>query len=128
MKLVLRAALRAALVLSAATALFALINILLGCRPIAIASASMAPEIYKDDLIFIERVEPDELREGDIITFRQPGTNVLVTHRIESISVPSAGVYTRGEQAEKADPDPVPYENIAGRYRYRLPAVGGLFY
>ena len=127
-KTVLRAAVNAALALSAVLAVFSFVNMVLGYRPAAVASTSMSPSLNKNDLIFIEQADFGSLQRGDIITFRQPGTNVLVTHRIEAVSAETAEVYTRGEQEKEPDPQPVPAENIMGRYMYRVPVLGGLFY
>ena len=123
----LRTALNFALITALASGLIVLAHIFMGLRPVAVTSISMSPAILKDDLIFVERFNSAKLAEGRVITFRQPDTNALVTHRVTEIDAEAGTVMTRGDAGD-SDDGPVPFENIVGIYVYRIPSLGKYFY
>ena len=55
-----------------------------GFKPFIVLSGSMEPTIMTGDIAIIKSCNKDELKEGDIIAFRN-GTSVI-THRIIEIS------------------------------------------
>ena len=61
------------------------------------------------------------VKAGDIIAFRVD-EDMLVTHRAVRLS--DEGVYTRGDENEADDPDPVTEDNYIGRTFYEIPRVG----
>ena len=52
-----------------------------GYKPFVVLSGSMETEIYKGDLVIVKKVEAKDLKENDIIAFRDDD-NYVVTHRI----------------------------------------------
>lgn len=52
-----------------------------GYEPFVVLSGSMETEIYKGDLVIVKKVEAKDLKENDIIAFRDDD-NYVVTHRI----------------------------------------------
>ena len=85
-----------------------------------VVSGSMEPTINKGEVILVERVfSPEELKKGDIITFNGKGGALegkVVTHRIISEGVVDGKVTTCGDANYGIADDPIPYENVIGRY------------
>lgn len=82
------------------------------------------PTLDINDLIFSVKVEQSELRQGDIISFYKE--EQVITHRIEEI-VEQDGqtVYkTKGDNNNSFDEDLVKYEEIMGKYLFKIPKVG----
>lgn len=96
-----------------------------GWKPFIVLSGSMEDTIMPGDLILTKEIGDLELKEGDIISFR---TNkyTVITHRIINI-VNEEGerkYYTKGDNNDSADSDPVCNDQIEGIYRYRIPKLG----
>ena len=106
---------------------FVFFNIFSGYRNYAVISASMSPMLNKGDLIFIKELPFEQLCVDDVITFRQPDSNAVVTHRVNRIDNESRKVYTIGDQNRFEDYDPVDAENIKGIYIYKIPKIGKWF-
>jgi hypothetical protein len=103
----------------------------------------MEPDINKNDLIIVTRVQEESLQERDAITFSvyipEAGQNGYVTHYIGAIEDDGNGniIYKTqgatkapGDYDEWTDSDGNPYEisisDIEGRYLFRIPFVGYL--
>lgn len=96
-----------------------------GWKPFIVLSGSMEDTIMPGDLILTKEIDALELKEGDVISFR---TNkyTVITHRIINI-VDEEGerkYYTKGDNNNSADRDPVCNDQIEGIYRYRIPELG----
>lgn len=96
-----------------------------GWKPFIVLSGSMEDTIMPGDLILTKEIDALELKEGDIISFR---TNkyTVITHRIINI-VNEEGerkYYTKGDNNDLADSDPVCNDQIEGIYRCRIPKLG----
>lgn len=55
---------------------------LLGFSPYAVLSGSMEPAYHVGDLIYVEKVAPEEIKVGDPITFVLNDDLVAATHRV----------------------------------------------
>ena len=85
----------------------------------------------KNDLIIIKKVDPSNLEEGDIVTYRGRDGDII-THRITDLitdikdgqEVPA--FETKGDYSPGYDFYPVRYEQIIGEYQFRLPKLGGI--
>ena len=96
-----------------------------GWKPFMVLSGSMKDTIMPGDLILTKEIDALELKEGDVISFR---TNkyTVITHRIINI-VDEEGerkYYTKGDNNDATDRDPVCNDQIEGIYRYRIPKLG----
>lgn len=96
-----------------------------GWKPFIVLSGSMEDTIMPGDLIFTKEIDALELKEGDVISFR---TNkyTVITHRIINI-VDEEGeriYYTKGDNNNSVDSEPVRDDQIEGIYRYRIPKLG----
>jgi signal peptidase len=93
----------------------------------AVRSASMTPALTKGDLVIVERVDPGEVRQGDVVTMAvRPGATV--THRVVSVvSNEGRPVFTtKGDANATADPVPVRADQLQGRADARVPLLGFL--
>ena len=97
-----------------------------------IVSPSMVPTIKVQDAILVARVNPNQLKVGDIITFKSSDYRYLgytVTHRIKEIYTNSDGkrtFITKGDNNSLNDSAPVLAENIYGKVVLKLPGLGFL--
>jgi signal peptidase I len=92
-------------------------------------SSSMSPTFENGSLILTRYINPEEVREGDIIIFRD---NIEVTtptvHRVTRVNQ-AAGLSftTKGDANETNDPVPIPAEMVIGKFHAALPYAGYLF-
>lgn len=98
-----------------------------GWKPFIVLSGSMEDTIMPGDLILTKEIDVSELKEGDVISYR---TNkyTVITHRIINI-VDEKGerkYYTKGDNNDSADSEPVCNDQIEGIYRYRIPKLGNI--
>ena len=95
-----------------------------------IVSPSMVPTIHVQDAIIIQRVEPGDIKQGDIISFL--GTDSyysgkVITHRVIGIEKSSDGQFlyrTKGDNNNVADGSLVNEDNIYGKVIFRIPMLG----
>ena len=81
----------------------------------------MEPTINNNDVIITKKVEKDEIKTGDVITFIQRGE--IITHRITQIN--SDGVYTtKGDNNNMEDTFKITYEDIEGKHVLTIPYLG----
>ena len=104
---------------------FISVHVILGYSPVVITSPSMSPVLNENDLIFIKKTDRlEDLNEGDIVTFRQPSSNVIVTHRVNRIEAEKGWLFTKGDGNIEEDPVPVLIDDIFGVYIYKIPGIG----
>jgi len=101
----------------------------LGNTPLVVLSGSMsgdAPDhIEVGDLIFVGKVNADDLEVGNIIAFMQGKT--VITHRIIDIQTGEGGELlfsTQGDANNAPDQRPVTENELVGIYKGRIPKVG----
>jgi signal peptidase len=103
---------------------------LLGWTPQVILSGSMEPTLPTGGVAFIESATADEVRAGDVLTFRRPGgASSLVTHRVTQVLVEPDGsraFKTRGDANSAEDSWTVPGANVVGRVQWDVPYLGYL--
>lgn len=87
-----------------------------------VTSGSMMPAFGPGDAIYVRPVNPVDIRVGDIITFKAPGHEEFVTHRVFAIE--ANGIQTKGDF--NADPDPwqIDPDQVVGKTRVIVPNVG----
>lgn len=96
----------------------------LGYKNFIIVSGSMEPTIMTGDAIFVKEVSQNEIKVNDIISFNQGG--VITTHRIIDI-VEDKGVKiytTKGDNNNAEDKEKVTYEQIEGKYQFKINGFG----
>ena len=99
-----------------------------GFTPLTVQSDSMSPTFDSGDLIVIQKVDPEGLQVGDVITFHAiiDGQYTLNTHRIETINeVDGLRSYTtKGDNNDLADTHVIADGDIVGKYVLRMPGFG----
>ena len=96
----------------------------LGIKSFVIVSESMEPTIMTEDAIFIKNTSKEDLEVGDIISFRTG--DYINTHRIVRIEERNGEeVYiTKGDNNESEDRGYVEFQDIEGKYLFRIPGFG----
>ena len=128
----------AALQIGAALALLALVLLLVastapsvfGYESFVVYSGSMEPAIKTGDIAVVGPTKVDDLRVGDVITYRAPiEPDVVITHRVMEISKDEDGrlsFQTKGDANNVQDQVLVDSKGVLGRVAYSLPRVGYL--
>lgn len=101
----------------------------LGITPLVVQSGSMsgdAPDhIEVGDLVFVDKVDAKDLKEGDIIAFME--SKIVVTHRIVAIEKAEDGSLvftTKGDANNTEDSEPVAEDKLVGIYKGSVPKLG----
>ena len=99
---------------------------LVGLTPYTVISGSMEPTYPVGSLLYVQKVDPTTLQEGDPVTYYMSGGQV-VTHRvIEVVENPSVGVCyrTKGDANNIADSSLLKYTQVIGRPVMAIPWLG----
>lgn len=102
---------------------------LAGHQVYVVLSGSMSPVFNTGSVVAVKPVTPGELREGDIITFKDPeDVGRIITHRVVEVREGgrSRSFVTRGDANNAPDARPVPEENVIGRMELSVPYAGYL--
>jgi len=103
-----------------------------GIAPLIVMSGSMDDPVHHtimiDDLILTRKVDPETLKEGDVIAFQPLGSTTVVTHRIIEV-IPADETEplrftTKGDANNTADADKVRAPQVVGLFFQRFPGVG----
>jgi len=96
----------------------------LGFRGYITLSDSMAPVIQKGSLLITQRVDPEAIRKGDIITYKENAE--IMTQRVVDIQNQNGGLsfVTKGDANEGVNSLAVQPENIIGRFVYSVNFAG----
>ena len=95
-----------------------------------IVSKSMVPTINVNDAIIIKRIDNDNYKIGDVITFNSSipeNEEVAVTHRIidKTENKKNSSLYTtKGDHNVAKDDALVKTEDIYGKVLFKIPCVG----
>jgi len=99
-----------------------------GYRVLQVISDSMKPTIEDETCIVIKKVEPEDIKEGDIITFVSEAADIkgyLNTHRVHEIitdeETGKVQYITKGDAYDQPDVYPVEFDQVAGEYVGELP-------
>ena len=93
-----------------------------------VLSGSMVPVMQVGDAIVVTHINPEDIRVGDIIAFKDPGgkPNVLITHRVIGIDSETLNFHTKGDAVEDTDPFIVTAEDVVGKAVFSIPYMGYL--
>lgn len=99
-----------------------------GYRVHVVMSDSMSPKIDQGSLVFARQLDVNDLQEGDIITFVQPGNKqIFVTHRIYGVlsrNAKPSGFITKGDANTDKDPMAVEPGQVVGKVVWQIPWAG----
>lgn len=96
-----------------------------GFKPFIVLSGSMESKINVGDLVFVKEINPNELKVGDIIAFRD-SEDIVTTHRIVEIETKDNELcfVTKGD-ANNANDDGIVYSNmVEGKYQTKIAKLG----
>ncbi len=96
-------------------------------QPVAVVSDSMLPLFARGDMIIVEQLNEEEvknLKVGDVVKFLTD--NYYVIHRIYAIEETKDGLVftTKGDNNNAPDSDKVKAEQIKGKYKFHIKYVG----
>jgi signal peptidase I len=99
---------------------------LFGIGEAVVASNSMEPKLYKNDLIFYKAIDPSEIEIEDIVVYEKTdssGETILVVHEV--INIGDGYVTTQG--INNAIPDEsFPTTAVVGKYMFKIGRAGVL--
>ena len=96
-----------------------------GAKPTIISSGSMHPAIEKGDMVLIEHVKLEDIKEGDIIQYETG--RIPTVHRVHEIQTKENGeilFITQGDANNEPDFEPVKPEQIQGKVVFNIPKIG----
>ncbi|MFY9176409.1 MAG: signal peptidase I [Caldicoprobacterales bacterium] len=90
-------------------------------------SGSMSPTIIQDSMIIVKESEPQDIKEGDIITYYGSQNSGKVTHRVVEVQEQGKSFITKGDANQTNDPLPLDGERVIGKVIFAIPFVGMIF-
>lgn len=95
---------------------------------LSVLSGSMVPTLDVGDLVVVRVVPADRLEAGELVTFLEPGTRKLMTHRVQSVlwNGQVADVVTRGDANQVGEDWSVAADDRVGEVVLRVPRLGYL--
>ncbi len=100
---------------------------LFGNRLYVVDSGSMEPTIPTNSLIIVSEKMPDDIKNGDILTYYGSESKTRVTHRVIEIAPNNEYFITQGDANNSEDAMPVERENIIGVVSIAIPYLGYIF-
>jgi signal peptidase len=96
----------------------------LGVEPTVIYSGSMRPEFEVGDIVIVDDIKVELIKEGDIIQYVRD--NVTILHRVVEISEKDNKIefITKGDANAKPDSELVVAEQITGKAIFTIPKIG----
>ena len=99
-----------------------------GLQVFTVLSGSMEPTYHTGALIYVKKVDPSTIREGQVITFMLD-EDTIATHRVVDIvpdeEDPSVLRFrTKGDANEAEDGTLVHYKNVVGTPVFSIPYLG----
>lgn len=100
---------------------------ILGIKPMIVLSGTMETEIYTGDMAIIKEINTKELKQGDIIAFKN-SENIILTHRITKIEEKNGNLefVTKGDNNDTNDDGTIKENQIEGKYIFKIPGLGKL--
>ena len=97
---------------------------ILGIYMFNIISESMEPTFYKDDLVIVKRCKMQELKKGDIITFKQDDRTI--SHRMIAITQENGEFkfITKGDNNDILDKETVEMKDVYGKVLFSVKKIG----
>ena len=98
---------------------------ILNFAPMKVLSGSMEPKLKVGDLIIAKKIDPSNIKEGDVVTYKMNNT-VNVTHRVVEVLNNNNNISfkTKGDANNIEDSDLVLGEDLVGKLTLRIPRFG----
>ncbi len=96
-----------------------------GWRADTVLSGSMEPALPVGCVQVTKPIKTEDIKVGDIITFRSPTNGKLMSHRVTAVEVGESYRFrTKGDANDDVDPYLVVAENVVGRVCFKVSHVG----
>lgn len=99
-----------------------LVILAVGFKPYSIVSGSMSPSINVGDIVYIRKIDFDDIHKGDVITYTIEDT--AITHRV--VKVYDDYLITKGDNNSSNDTHVVHEGNVVGKVYFTIPYLGYL--
>lgn len=98
---------------------------IIGIKPMIVLSGTMETEIYTGDMAIVKEINVKELKQGDIIAFKN-SENIILTHRIVKIEENNGDLefITKGDNNDSNDDETIKENQIEGKYIFKIPGLG----
>jgi signal peptidase len=102
------------------------VSLLLGQRAVVVLSGSMEPAFSPGDVLIERGVEPSQVEVGQIVTFQEPGTDLVLTHRVRRIESngPQIVFTTKGDADNSVQRWAIGRGEQLGRPVQAIPKIG----
>lgn len=97
---------------------------LAGINLFNVESGSMSPKYPVNSLVFVKKVDPSTIKEGDVITYVLNDDGMLVTHRVIEVDKNAETFITKGDANNVEDAKPVSFGNTVGKVVFAIPHIG----
>ena len=94
-----------------------------GIKTAIVLTGSMEPTLKINDFVIMKK--PNEIKVGDIISYRQNSSNIEVLHRV--IKVDNDEIVTKGD-ANNTEDKPISINQITGVYIGRIKYLGNIIF
>lgn len=103
-------------------------SLLVGERAVVVLSGSMEPAFSPGDLLIEQSIEPSEVKIGQVVTFREPGTDRSITHRVRQVEAKGSRLVftTKGDADNSVERWSIAANGELGQPVRRIPAIGHL--
>ena len=95
---------------------------LLGYEIYNVTSGSMEPALPVGSVIYVQRVAPETVKEGEIIAYYVDGT--VITHRVVENRFVEGEFVTKGDANDMEDFSNTHYSDLVGIVKYHIPMLG----
>jgi signal peptidase len=120
------------LVLTVFTGLLVALTVpaLFGYKNLIVMSGSMEPRIHTADVVIVKQISPIDAKVGDVVTFKDPTEDRLISHRVRSMHVSDGMVHfeTKGDANNDVQKWEVPSNGNIGRVDYHLYKLGYILF
>lgn len=104
---------------------------LFGFEVFTVLSGSMEPEIHTGSIVYVKKIDAEDIKEGDVITY-MISDDAKSTHRVTEVIKdeptqinPTGYKYmTKGDANASEDGAPVIYANVIGEVKFSIPLLG----
>jgi signal peptidase len=100
--------------------------LLLGDRAVVVLSGSMEPVFSPGDVLIERSVEPSNVEIGQVVTFHEPGSDRMLTHRVRKIEARGSKLIftTKGDADNGLQRWSIDRGGQLGQPVGRIPAIG----
>lgn len=88
---------------------------------------SMEPTLKVGTLVLVRKCDFEDIKPGDIVTFRNEESTMWCTHRVTEVVPEDKSFKTKGDNNNIEDPFRTSYELVEGKVVKVIPIIGKVF-